>query len=97
MSPNLAFRRPESESESERSRVGNSWEKREEAGSEKEFELLFFSPFVFGFVRVTTYAATQISHVQRVSPTCQFPVKLQARENAVISVFYSLFASERCP
>jgi hypothetical protein len=39
----------------------------------------------------------QISHVQRVSPTCQFPVKLQARENAVVSVFYSLFASERCP
>jgi hypothetical protein len=51
----------------------------------------------FGFVRVTTYAATQISHVQRVSPTCQFLLKLQARENAVISVFYSLFASERCP
>jgi hypothetical protein len=40
MSPNLAFTRQEKESE--RSRVGNSWEKWEEAGSEKEFELFFW-------------------------------------------------------
>jgi hypothetical protein len=42
MSPNLAFRRPERESESERSRVGNSWEQWEEAGFEKEFEYFFW-------------------------------------------------------
>jgi hypothetical protein len=46
MSPNLAFRRQERESE--RSRVGNSWEKGEEAGSAKEFELFLFL-FCFWF------------------------------------------------